>query len=89
MNTSRGSDTIPLAGKTGGTFTSSGGMACGAETARLSMIEAMPVHGMVVQGRHDDKHCGPTATESPNEGDVALCRELSQRVARRAMALKA
>lgn len=70
-----------LRGKVGGAFTSSGGTACGAETTLLAMVQAMLVHGMVVQGRPDDKHYGAAAVESPDEYAVELCRELGKRVA--------
>jgi len=77
-----------LKGKVGGAFTSSGDTACGAETTVLSMLEAMLIHGMVVQGRYDNKHYGPTAVESPNPKEKASCKELGERVARLAVALK-
>lgn len=77
-----------LQGKVGGAFTSSGDTACGAETAILSMLEALLIHGMIVQGRNDDKHYGPTAVESPNKKELASCNELGERVARLAAALK-
>ena len=70
-----------LVGKVGGAFTSSGGTACGAETTLLSMLHALLIHGMVVQGRHDDKHYGATAVESPKKDEVAYCVELGKRVA--------
>ena len=76
-----------LKGKVGGAFTSSGGTACGAETAILSMLEALLIHGMIVQGRNDDKHYGPTAVESPNKEEIEFCRELGERVAKLASAL--
>jgi NAD(P)H dehydrogenase (quinone) len=47
-----------LMGKVGGAFTSSGGAASGAETTLLSIVEAMLIHGMVVQGRADDAYQG-------------------------------
>ena len=40
-----------LEGKVGAAFTSSGGVACGAETTIISILEAMLVHGMVVKGQ--------------------------------------
>jgi len=76
-----------LKGKVGGAFTSSGGTACGAETTNLAILGAMLVHGMVVQGRHDDKHYGPTALEAPNKEEVGSCKELGEKVARLAAAL--
>jgi NAD(P)H dehydrogenase (quinone) len=77
-----------LKGKVGGAFTSSGGIACGAETTLLAMLQAMLVHGMIVQGRPDDKHYGATALEAPDEEAVGYCRELGNRVASLAVALK-
>ncbi len=77
-----------LKGKVGGAFTSSGDTACGAETTILSILEAMLIHGMIVQGRNDNKHYGPTAVESPNKEEVESCKELGERVARLATALK-
>lgn len=76
-----------LKGKVGGAFTSSGGTACGAETTNLAILGTMLVHGMVVQGRHDDKHYGPTALEAPNKEEVSSCKELGERVARLACRL--
>ena len=76
-----------LKGKVGGAFTSSGGTACGAETAVLSILQAMLIHGMIVQGRYDDKHYGPTAVESPNKEEIESCRELGKKVASLAAAL--
>jgi NAD(P)H dehydrogenase (quinone) len=70
-----------LEGKVGGAFTSSGGTACGAETTLLSMLHALLIHGMVVQGRHDDKHYGATAVESPKKDELDYCRALGERVA--------
>ena len=77
-----------LKGKVGGAFTSSGGTACGAETTLLSMLHALLIHGMVVQGRYDDKHFGAAAIESPGKDEEALCAELGERVAMLASALK-
>lgn len=76
-----------LKGKVGGAFTSSGDTACGAETAILSILKAMLIHGMVVQGRYDNKHYGPTAVESPNKLEVESSMELGERVARLASSL--
>jgi len=75
-------------GKVGAAFTSSGGTATGAETTLLSILEAMLVHGMVIQGRSDDKHFGATAVGAPNAKETEYCRELGRRVARLASRLK-
>lgn len=76
-----------LKGKAGGAFTSSGDTACGAETTLLSILNAMLIHGMVVQGRNDNKHYGPTAVEAPNEKEIESCKELGRRVSELAVAL--
>lgn len=70
-----------LEGKVGAAFTSSGGTASGAETTLLSILQAMLVHGMVVQGRSDDKHYGAAAVGSPREKDIETCKVLGKKVA--------
>jgi NAD(P)H dehydrogenase (quinone) len=70
-----------LQGKVGAAFTSSGGTASGAETTLLSIIQAMLVHGMIVQGRSGDKHYGAAAVGAPKNKDVAFCKDLGRRVA--------
>jgi NAD(P)H dehydrogenase (quinone) len=70
-----------LAGKVGAAFTSSGGTASGAETTLLSILKAMLVHGMIVQGRHDDKHYGAAAVGKPNEKEIEMCKWLGKRTA--------
>jgi NAD(P)H dehydrogenase (quinone) len=78
-----------LEGKVGAAFTSSGGTATGAETTLLSILQAMLVHGMIVQGCSDDKHYGVAAIGSPNEGELELCKELGKRVVSLAVKLRA
>jgi NAD(P)H dehydrogenase (quinone) len=70
-----------LTGKVGGAFTSSGGIASGGETTLLSIVQAMLIHGMIVQGRADDKHFGVAVTGTPTKEDIAECEELGKRVA--------
>ena len=70
-----------LTGKVGGAFTSSGGTASGGETTLLSIVQAMLIHGMIVQGRADDKHYGVAVTGAPTKEDLADCEELGKRVA--------
>ena len=78
-----------LEGKVGAAFTSSGGTATGAETTLLSILQAMLVHGMIVQGCSDDKHYGATAVGSPNEKELELCKEFGKRAANLAVKLRA
>jgi len=70
-----------LTGKVGGAFTSSGGTASGGETTLLSIVQAMLIHGMIVQGRADDKHYGVAVTGAPKKRDLAECEKLGKRVA--------
>jgi len=77
-----------LKGKVGAAFTSSGGTASGAETTLLSILQAMLIHGMIIQGRADDKHFGAAAVGSPNKEELKLCRELGKRTASLVMKLK-
>ena len=64
-----------LQGKVGGVFTSSGGVASGAETTLISLIQAMLVHGMIVQGRAKRQHYGMAAVRTPIEEEIAACEE--------------
>ena len=77
-----------LEGKVGAAFTSSGGTASGAETTLLSILEAMLVHGMIVQGNSHSKHYGAAAVGSPGDKELRLCRELGERTAKLVMKLK-
>ncbi len=70
-----------LQGKIGAAFTSSGGTATGAETTLLSIIQAMLVHGMIVQGRANDKHYGAAAVGTPTEKEIESCKQLGKIVA--------
>jgi len=77
-----------LDGKVGAAFTSSGGVASGAETTLLSILQAMLVHGMIVQGRSEAKHYGAAAVGTAKEEDIKSCKDLGKRVARLVMKLK-
>ena len=70
-----------LSGKVGAAFTSAGGTATGAETTLLSIVEGLLIHGMIVQGRSDNKHYGVACTGPPDEKGITFCRELGERTA--------
>jgi NAD(P)H dehydrogenase (quinone) len=70
-----------LSGKVGAAFTSSGGTASGAETTLLGIVQAMLVHGMIVQGNAEDKHYGIAVQGTPKSSDLKECAELGVRVA--------
>lgn len=70
-----------LEGKVGAAFTSSGGIASGAETTIISILEAMLVHGMIIQGRASSEHYGATSVGKPKEREEERCKELGEKVA--------
>ena len=76
-----------LEGKVGAAFTSAGGTATGAETTIISILQAMLVHGMVVQGNSSDKHYGVASVGKPDAGTRRLCEQLGERTAKLACRL--
>jgi NAD(P)H dehydrogenase (quinone) len=70
-----------LGGKVGAAFTSSGGTASGAETTLLSIVQAMLIHGMVVQGNAAGRHYGVAVAGAPKSKDLEHCEELGRNVA--------
>ena len=78
-----------LQGKVGAAFASAGGNATGAETTLLSILQAMLVHGMVIQGRSDNKHYGAAARGAPKDEEIEDCKNLGKKVATLATRLKA
>ncbi|MHC4480909.1 MAG: flavodoxin family protein [Planctomycetota bacterium] len=70
-----------LSGKVGGAFTSSGQIGGGNETTILSILEAMLIHGMIVQGTSQGDHYGPVAIGVPDQRAEEQARELGRRVA--------
>jgi len=77
-----------LEGKVGAAFTSAAGTATGAETTLLSIIKALLIHGMIVQGRSGDKHYDATAVGTPQAKDIESCKNLGKRVAGLVLKLK-
>ncbi len=77
-----------LQGKVGGAFTSAGGNATGAETTLLSILQAMLVHGMIIEGRSDTKHYGPAARGVPKDQEIEDCKNLGKRIATLAAMVK-
>lgn len=71
-----------LDGKVGGAFASSGGTHSGAETTIVALLEALLIHGMVVQGTSGRNHYGPASVGAPDDTAVETCRKLGERVAK-------
>jgi NAD(P)H dehydrogenase (quinone) len=70
-----------LDGKIGWAFASSANVGGGNETTIMDILQAMLIHGMVVQGTHSGDHYGPVALGAPDARATEGCRELGKRVA--------
>ncbi len=70
-----------LEGKVGAAFTTSGGAGCGHELTNMSIITAMLVSGMVVQGTTRGPHFGPFAVGEPTENDLQQAKAFGNRIA--------
>ena len=77
-----------LSGMVGGAFTSSGNLGGGNETTLLSILEAMLIHGMVIQGSASGDHYGPVSIGEPESRAAEECRALGSRVAELASKLR-
>lgn len=69
-----------LDGKVGAAFASAAAM--GQETTVLSILEALLIHGMIVQGDPRGHHYGVISLGKPNEQDEQRCQRFGQRFAR-------
>ena len=70
-----------LNGKVGGAFSCSANIGGGNETTIISILEAMLVSGMVVQGDPQGDHYGPVSVGKPDERVEQTCRRRGQRIA--------
>jgi NAD(P)H dehydrogenase (quinone) len=71
-----------LEGKVGGAFSSSANIGGGNETTILDILNAMLIHGMIIQGDSKGDHYGPVAIGSPDERSSEECLRLGSRVAK-------
>ena len=76
-----------LAGKVGGAFASSGGLAGGNETTILAILQMLLVHGMIVKGEHSGDHYGPVAVGAPDARSAGECEKMGRSVAALAVRL--
>ena len=77
-----------LEGKIGGAFASSANIAGGNETTVLSILQALLIHGMIVQGDSQGDHYGPVAINSPDERCLNGCRRYAVRLIKLAKTLQ-
>ncbi len=67
--------------KIGGAFTSSANLAGGNETTLFSILQAMLIHGMIVQGDPEGDHYGPVSLGSDTDAAERKCRRFAERFA--------
>jgi len=70
-----------LQGKVGGAFSSSVNIGGGNETTILAILEALLIHGMVIQGVSTGDHYGPVAIGAPDRRAATQCEEYGRRLA--------
>ncbi|MCK5172064.1 MAG: NAD(P)H-dependent oxidoreductase [Planctomycetes bacterium] len=70
-----------LNGKVGAAFTSSANIGGGNETTINNILNAMMIHGMVIQGDPQGDHYGPVSIGKPDERVITQCTRRGKRVA--------
>jgi len=71
-----------LDGKVGAAFSSSANIGGGNETTILDILNAMLIHGMIIQGDPAGGHYGPVAIDAPDSRAMKECARLGSRVAK-------
>jgi len=69
-----------LEGKIGAAFASSANVAGGNETTILDILNAMLIHGMIIQGDPQGDHYGPVAIGAPDARSAKECARLGLRL---------
>lgn len=77
-----------LDGKIGGAFSSSANIAGGNETTILDILNAMLIHGMIIQGDPKGDHYGPVSIGKPDSRSEKECLRFGQRIAKLTKVLK-
>ena len=71
-----------LEGKIGAAFSSSANVAGGNETTVLDILNAMLIHGMIIQGDSQGDHYGAVAIGAPDARATKECLRMGSRVAK-------
>jgi len=71
-----------LGGKVGGAFTSSANIGGGNETTILDILNAMLIHGMIIQGDPQGDHYGPVSIGAPDARATKECQRFGSRIAK-------
>jgi len=64
-----------LKGKVGGAFASSANIAGGNETTVCDILNALLIHGMIIQGEPSGDHYGPVAIGRPDQRALKNCEQ--------------
>jgi len=70
-----------LTGKVGAAFSSSANIGGGNETTVLGILEAMLIHGMIIQGDAQGDHYGPVSIGEPDDRVTSQCQRLGKKIA--------
>lgn len=68
-----------LDGKVGAAFSTAANIAGGNETTVLSILQAMLIHGFIIQGDPQGSHYGPVAINAPDQRAKKECARLAER----------
>ncbi|MFH1655962.1 MAG: flavodoxin domain-containing protein [Candidatus Omnitrophota bacterium] len=71
-----------LDGKIGGAFASSANIGGGNETTILDILNALLIHGIIIQGDPSGDHYGPVAIGAPDARATRQCVRFGQRMAK-------
>ncbi|KXA93833.1 flavodoxin [candidate division MSBL1 archaeon SCGC-AAA259E19] len=69
-----------LEGMVGGAFSSSANPAGGNETTIMSILEALLIHGMVIQGTSEGDHYGPVVIDEAGDRERKQCKKYGRDV---------
>jgi NAD(P)H dehydrogenase (quinone) len=70
-----------LDGKIGAAFSTSANIAGGNETTIVALLNAMLIHGMIIQGDWQGDHYGPVAIGKPDDRAAKNCARFGTRTA--------
>ena len=69
-----------LEGKVGAAFSSSANVGGGNETTVIDILNALLIHGMIIQGDPHGDHYGPVSISGPDDRVIKQCMRLGERV---------
>jgi NAD(P)H dehydrogenase (quinone) len=67
-----------MRGKIGGAFSSSANVGGGNETTILSILKALIIHGMIIQGESSGDHYGPVSIGTPDKRALKNCERYAK-----------